>query len=84
MKNLEDPFRVGLAMVAELKKQTACILVDMHCETTSEKNAMGAYLDGKVSGSSGPILTSRPPMSAFSPVEPLSSPTWEWWGRSIR
>jgi len=49
MKNLDDPFRVALGLVAELKKQTACILVDMHCETTSEKNAMGAYLDGKVS-----------------------------------
>jgi len=26
-----------------------CILVDMHCEATSEKNAMGHYLDGRVS-----------------------------------
>ena len=25
------------------------ILVDMHCEATSEKNAMGWFLDGKVS-----------------------------------
>ena len=36
-------------LVEELRKQTPCILVDMHCEATSEKNAMGAYLDGKVS-----------------------------------
>src|SRR6478672_11857326 len=49
MKNLDDPFTVGLGLVEELRKQTRCILVDMHCETTSEKNAMGAYLDGKVS-----------------------------------
>ena len=34
---------------AELRSETPCILVDMHCEATSEKNAMGAYLDGKVS-----------------------------------
>jgi len=26
-----------------------CILVDMHCEATSEKNAMGHFLDGRVS-----------------------------------
>jgi metallophosphoesterase (TIGR00282 family) len=49
MKNLDDPFTVGLGLVTELKKETPCILVDMHCEATSEKNAMGAYLDGKVS-----------------------------------
>jgi metallophosphoesterase (TIGR00282 family) len=49
MKNLDDPFRLASALVDELKRQTPCILVDMHCEATSEKNAMGAYLDGKVS-----------------------------------
>jgi 2',3'-cyclic-nucleotide 2'-phosphodiesterase len=49
MKNLDDPFRVGERLVAELRRTTPCILVDMHCETTSEKNAMGAWLDGKVS-----------------------------------
>jgi 2',3'-cyclic-nucleotide 2'-phosphodiesterase len=49
MKNLDDPFRVGLKLVEELRKETACILVDMHCEASSEKNAMGAWLDGKVS-----------------------------------
>lgn len=49
MKPLDDPFTLALELVAELKKQTPCILVDMHCEATSEKNAMGAHLDGKVS-----------------------------------
>jgi 2',3'-cyclic-nucleotide 2'-phosphodiesterase len=49
MKNLDDPFRVGERLVAELRRTTPCILVDMHCEATSEKNAMGAWLDGKVS-----------------------------------
>jgi metallophosphoesterase (TIGR00282 family) len=49
MKNLDDPFTIGRALVEELRKQTPCILVDMHCETTSEKNAMGHWLDGKVS-----------------------------------
>ena len=49
MKALDDPFQAASALVAELAKQTRCIFVDMHCEATSEKNAMGAYLDGKVS-----------------------------------
>jgi 2',3'-cyclic-nucleotide 2'-phosphodiesterase len=50
MKNLDDPFAVGLAEVEGLRARgVACILVDMHCEATSEKNAMGHHLDGKVS-----------------------------------
>lgn len=49
MKALDDPFTVGLALVEELRKETKCIFVDMHCEASSEKNAMGAFLDGKVS-----------------------------------
>jgi metallophosphoesterase (TIGR00282 family) len=49
MKNLDDPFALATELVSQLKEQTPCILVDMHCEATSEKNAMGAHLDGKVS-----------------------------------
>jgi 2',3'-cyclic-nucleotide 2'-phosphodiesterase len=49
MKPLDNPFPIALQLVEELKKQTNCILVDMHCEATSEKNAMGVHLDGKVS-----------------------------------
>jgi 2',3'-cyclic-nucleotide 2'-phosphodiesterase len=50
MRNLDDPFAVGLAEVEALRAQGCrCILVDMHCEATSEKNAMGHFLDGKVS-----------------------------------
>ncbi len=50
MKNLDDPFRAALAEVEALRKDgVGCILVDMHCEATSEKNAMGWFLDGKVS-----------------------------------
>ena len=32
-----------------MRKQTNIILVDMHAEATSEKIAMGRFLDGKVS-----------------------------------
>jgi len=50
MRTLEDPFRTALAEVDALRAEgVTCILVDMHCEATSEKNAMGWFLDGKVS-----------------------------------
>jgi metallophosphoesterase (TIGR00282 family) len=50
MKNLEDPFQVVQAELAKLRAAGArAILVDMHCEATSEKNAMGHFLDGQVS-----------------------------------
>lgn len=46
---LENPFLVANAAVSELRNETPVIFVDMHCETTSEKIAMGRYLDGRVS-----------------------------------
>jgi metallophosphoesterase (TIGR00282 family) len=50
MRALDDPFRVALEEIEALRKEGAtAILVDMHCEATSEKNAMGWFLDGKVS-----------------------------------
>ncbi len=50
MRALDDPFRAALAEVEALRAQGArAILVDMHCEATSEKNALGWFLDGKVS-----------------------------------
>jgi len=50
MKNLDDPFRVVEEELAALEGEgVRAILVDMHCEATSEKNAMGRFLDGRVS-----------------------------------
>jgi 2',3'-cyclic-nucleotide 2'-phosphodiesterase len=50
MKPLECPFRTADRLIAQMRAQgVRCILVDMHCEATSEKNAMGHYLDGRVS-----------------------------------
>ncbi len=50
MKALDDPFRAALEGIDALRAAGAkAILVDMHCEATSEKNAMGWFLDGKVS-----------------------------------
>ncbi len=46
---LDNPFHAALAAVEQLRQETATIIVDMHAETTSEKIAMGRFLDGKVS-----------------------------------
>ncbi len=46
---LENPFRAAEAEVARLRQETPVIFVDVHGETTSEKIAMGRFLDGKVS-----------------------------------
>src|SRR5436309_9696595 len=46
---LENPFRAVEAAVAKMREETANIVVDVHGETTSEKIAMGRFLDGKVS-----------------------------------
>jgi metallophosphoesterase (TIGR00282 family) len=50
MKNLDDPFRLAEAEVAAMHAEgVRAILVDFHCEATSEKAALGWFLDGKVS-----------------------------------
>lgn len=50
MKALDDPFPAALAAIAALKAEGCkAILVDFHAEATSEKTAMGHFLDGKVS-----------------------------------
>jgi hypothetical protein len=46
---LENPFPAVEAAVAALRPQTSVIFVDAHGETTSEKIAIGRFLDGKVS-----------------------------------
>jgi metallophosphoesterase (TIGR00282 family) len=49
MPNNDCPFRAAEAEVARMRKQTSVIIVDLHAEATSEKIAMGRFLDGKVS-----------------------------------
>ncbi|SVA07082.1 uncharacterized protein METZ01_LOCUS59936, partial [marine metagenome] len=48
MANLDNPFRIVLETIEKLRNRTPIILVDFHAETTSEKMAMGWYLNGKV------------------------------------
>ncbi|MEW5801595.1 MAG: TIGR00282 family metallophosphoesterase [bacterium] len=49
MAPLDCPFRAAAAKVPELQKECNTIIVDFHAEATSEKQAMGWYLDGEVS-----------------------------------
>lgn len=49
MQDIDDPFKKADQLIDEAKKETNFIFVDFHAETTSEKNAMGWYLDGRVS-----------------------------------
>jgi 2',3'-cyclic-nucleotide 2'-phosphodiesterase len=46
---LDNPFRAIDAAVRAMRAETPCIIVDVHGETTSEKIAMGRFLDGRVS-----------------------------------
>lgn len=48
LADLDDPFRKMDTLIEEAKKRTNIIFVDFHAETTSEKEAMGWYLDGRV------------------------------------
>lgn len=48
MPALDCPFQVVKREVEKLRKLTKAIVVDMHAETTSEKMAMGYFLDGEV------------------------------------
>jgi hypothetical protein len=43
------PFVTAKDKIAELRAKTKIIIVDIHAEATSEKKALGWYLDGEVS-----------------------------------
>ena len=49
MTPIDCPFRKADELLPELRRDTPVILVDFHCEATSESQAMGWYLDGRVS-----------------------------------
>ena len=49
MGDLDCPFRTMDKLLAELKDKPPVIIVDFHAEATSEKMALGRYLDGRVS-----------------------------------
>lgn len=49
MHPADDPFRIADELVSSLDDKVKVRIVDMHAEATSEKAAMGWYLDGRVS-----------------------------------
>lgn len=49
MPPVDCPFQRADEEIALLRKEAAVILVDFHAEATSEKQAMGWHLDGRVS-----------------------------------
>ena len=53
MKPLDSPFRAADRLLAGLSEEVKVILVDFHAEATSEKQALGFYLDGRVSAVAG-------------------------------
>jgi len=53
MDNLDCPFRTAREVIKEVVRDTSIIILDMHAETTSEKAAMGWFLDGKISAMIG-------------------------------
>jgi len=49
MDSLDCPFRVAIEESKKLRRSTPLIFVDVHAEATSEKEALGWFLDGQVS-----------------------------------
>ena len=49
MPDIDDPFKKANQLIEEAQKETDYIFVDFHAETTSEKNAMAWFLDGRAS-----------------------------------
>ena len=47
--DLDCPFRKAMEIVEELRRTLKVVLVDFHAEATSEKVALGHYLDGLAS-----------------------------------
>lgn len=48
MESLENPFHAVTREIEKIKDKTNIIFVDLHAEATSEKKALGFFLDGKV------------------------------------
>ena len=49
MGDVDCPFRTIDQLLRQLESKPKAIVVDFHAEATSEKNALGRYLDGRVS-----------------------------------
>lgn len=52
-EHVDCPFTTATSLLTYLKQKTPIIFVDFHAETTSEKQGLAYYLDGKISGQVG-------------------------------
>ena len=48
MDSVDCPFRTAESVLHEVGTRATVVIVDMHADATSEKSAMGWFLDGKV------------------------------------
>jgi len=46
---IDDPFKISKQIIEKIQGKTKAIIVDFHAENPQEKEALGFYLDGKVS-----------------------------------
>ncbi|HVM32052.1 MAG TPA: TIGR00282 family metallophosphoesterase [bacterium] len=53
MYPIDCPFKTADRALEQIQGKAKIIMVDMHCEATSEKRAMGWYLNGRVSSVTG-------------------------------
>jgi metallophosphoesterase (TIGR00282 family) len=53
MYPIDCPFKSADKAIEQVQGKAKIIMVDMHCEATSEKRAMGWYLNGRVSSVTG-------------------------------
>ena len=72
--NLDNPFKMANSLLRSGGFDLA--LVDFHAEATSEKGAMGYYLDGRAQAVWGTHTHVPPPTGKFSPRGWALSPTW--------
>lgn len=49
MPPIDCPFTTANALIEEIRRECKTIIIDFHAEATSEKVALGKYLDGKIS-----------------------------------
>jgi len=71
--HLACPFAAAERALAAKPDDVKMVLVDLHAEVTSEKMAMGWYLDGRVSAVVGTHTHVRPRMSASCRAAPATS-----------
>jgi metallophosphoesterase (TIGR00282 family) len=48
MPMIDCPFKSARELVSTLRKKTKVILIDMHAESSDEKEALSMYLDGSI------------------------------------